>query len=171
MLLHKFKTCLLVWRCRVSVRLCDLNITGSLFSWLLIYLCNKIKCIAPKTLKKTLSVFSLQAFEIIFTVHESQCYIENIRKSLSVRFFWFMQFTFWGCFPLMRDAFLLKIQNSSFNYLIFYEIYSLCKNNAISKVLNKSEALHFRSTVHTNTTPTCSDYTLVRVTKTTVLQG
>ena len=36
----------------------------------------------------------------------------------------------------------------------FYKIYSLCKNNAISKVLNKLQVFHFRCTVHTNTTPT-----------------
>ena len=36
----------------------------------------------------------------------------------------------------------------------FYKIYSLCKNNAISKVLNKLQVFHFRSTVHTNTTTT-----------------
>ena len=35
-----------------------------------------------------------------------------------------------------------------------YEIYSLCKNNAISKVLNKLQVFNFRSTVYTNTTPT-----------------
>ena len=34
-------------------------------------------------------------------------------------------------------------------------MYSLCKNNDISKkVLNKLQAFHFRSTVYTNTTPT-----------------
>ena len=33
-------------------------------------------------------------------------------------------------------------------------MYSLCKNNAISKVSNKLQVFHFRSTVHTNTTPT-----------------
>ena len=38
--------------------------------------------------------------------------------------------------------------------IIFYRIYSLCKNIAISKVLNKLQVFHFRSTVHTNTTPT-----------------
>ena len=36
----------------------------------------------------------------------------------------------------------------------FYKIYSLCNNNAISKVLNKLQVFHFRCTVHTNTTPT-----------------
>ena len=36
----------------------------------------------------------------------------------------------------------------------FYQIYSLCKNNAISKVLNKLQAFYFRSTVYTNTKPT-----------------
>ena len=41
-----------------------------------------------------------------------------------------------------------------FYLLYFYKIYSLCKNNAISKVLNKLQAFYFRSTVHTNTTPT-----------------
>ena len=45
------------------------------------------------------------------------------------------------------------------------------QNNAISKVLNKLQAFHFRCTVHTNTTPTViKNYTLVRVIKTTVLQ-
>ena len=38
--------------------------------------------------------------------------------------------------------------------IFFYKIYSLCKNNAISKVLNKLQVFHFRCTVHTNTTPT-----------------
>ena len=34
-------------------------------------------------------------------------------------------------------------------------MYSLCKNNAVSKkVLNKLHAFHFRSGVYTNTTPT-----------------
>ena len=33
-------------------------------------------------------------------------------------------------------------------------MYSLCKNNVISKVLNKLQVFHFRCTVHTNTTPT-----------------
>ena len=32
------------------------------------------------------------------------------------------------------------------------KIYSLCKNNAISEVLNKLQVFHFRCTVHTNTT-------------------
>ena len=61
--------------------------------------------------------------------------------------------------------------------LSFYEcrrtlkdIGSLCKNNAISKVLNKLQVFRFRCTVHTNTTPTVIPNTLVRVTKTTVLQ-
>ena len=39
-------------------------------------------------------------------------------------------------------------------YIYIYKIYSLCKNNAISKVLNKVQVFHFRCTVHTNTTPT-----------------
>ena len=38
--------------------------------------------------------------------------------------------------------------------IFFYKIYSLCKNIAISKVLNKLQVFHFRSTVHTHTTPT-----------------
>ena len=46
----------------------------------------------------------------------------------------------------------LKTEHSNFNYFYFF-IYSLCKNNAISKVLNKLQVFHFRSTVHTNTTP------------------
>ena len=33
-------------------------------------------------------------------------------------------------------------------------MYSLCKNNAISKVLNKLQVFHFRWGVNTNTTPT-----------------
>ena len=33
-------------------------------------------------------------------------------------------------------------------------MYSLCKNIAISKVLNKLQVFHFRSTVHTNTITT-----------------
>ena len=33
-------------------------------------------------------------------------------------------------------------------------MYSLCKNNAISKVLNKLQVFLFRCTVHTNITPT-----------------
>ena len=48
----------------------------------------------------------------------------------------------------------LKMWDSSLNYYIFYKINSLCKNNAISKVLNKIIGLSLRSTVHTNTTPT-----------------
>ena len=31
-------------------------------------------------------------------------------------------------------------------------MYSLCKDNALSKVLNKLQAFYFRSTVYTNTT-------------------
>ena len=38
--------------------------------------------------------------------------------------------------------------------LFFYRIYSLCQKNGISKVLNKLQVFHFRSTVHTNTTST-----------------
>ena len=38
---------------------------------------------------------------------------------------------------------------------------SLCKNNAISKVLNKLQVFHFRSTVHTNTTPTVITHSCV----------
>ena len=41
-----------------------------------------------------------------------------------------------------------------FSLFFLYKIYSLYKNNAISKVLNKLQAFHFRSTVHTNITPT-----------------
>ena len=55
----------------------------------------------------------------------------------------------------------LKIQASSFNYYFFYKIYSLCKNIAISKVLNKLQIFHFRSTVHTNTTPTVTTHSCV----------
>ena len=43
----------------------------------------------------------------------------------------------------------------------FYKIYSLCKNNAISKVLNKLQVFPFRSTVHTNTTPTVITHSCV----------
>ena len=42
-----------------------------------------------------------------------------------------------------------------------YKIYSLCKNNAISKVLNKLQVFHFRCTVHTNTTPTVITHSCV----------
>ena len=38
--------------------------------------------------------------------------------------------------------FSLKIEASSFNFF-FYKIYSLCKNNAISKVLNKLQVFEF----------------------------
>ena len=40
-------------------------------------------------------------------------------------------------------------------------MYSLCKNNVISKVLNKLHVFHFRSTVHTNTTPTVITHSYV----------
>ena len=43
----------------------------------------------------------------------------------------------------------------------FYKIYSLCKNNAISKVFNKLQVIHFRCTVHTNTTPTVITHSCV----------
>ena len=45
--------------------------------------------------------------------------------------------------------------------IFFYKIYSLCKNIAISKVLNKLQVFHFRSTVHTNTTPTVMTHSCV----------
>ena len=45
--------------------------------------------------------------------------------------------------------------------LSFFLIYSLCKSNAISKVLNKLQVFHFRSTVYTNTTPTVITHTCV----------
>ena len=35
------------------------------------------------------------------------------------------------------------------------------QNNAISEVLNKLQVFHFRSTVHTNTTPTVITHTCV----------
>ena len=35
------------------------------------------------------------------------------------------------------------------------------QNNAISKALNKLQAFHFRSTVHTNTTPSVITHTYV----------
>ena len=38
--------------------------------------------------------------------------------------------------------------------IFLYKIYSVCKNIAISKLLNKLQVFHFHSTVHTNTTPT-----------------
>ena len=41
------------------------------------------------------------------------------------------------------------------------KIYSLFKNNAISNVLNKLQVFHFRSTVHTNTTPTLITHSCV----------
>ena len=37
----------------------------------------------------------------------------------------------------------------------------LCKNNAISKVLNKLQIFHFCSTVHTSTTPTVITHSCV----------
>ena len=40
-------------------------------------------------------------------------------------------------------------------------MYSLCKNNAISKVLIKLQAFHFRNTVYTNTTPTVITHSYV----------
>ena len=43
----------------------------------------------------------------------------------------------------------------------FYQIYSLCKNNAVSKVLNKLHAFYFRSTVYTNTTTTVITHSYV----------
>ena len=52
----------------------------------------------------------------------------------------------------------------------FHKICSLCKNNALSKVLNKLQAFYFRSTVHVHKHYTNSDYTIVLVTKTIVLQ-
>ena len=48
-----------------------------------------------------------------------------------------------------------------FNYFFLYKIYSLCKYNAISKVLNKLQVFHFRCTVHTNTTPTVITHSCV----------
>ena len=45
--------------------------------------------------------------------------------------------------------------------IFFYKIYSLCKSNAISKALNKLQVFHFRSTVHTNTTPTVITHSCV----------
>ena len=57
----------------------------------------------------------------------------------------------------------IGIQFSSLFF--FYKIYSLCKNNAISKILNKLLPLYCAHKYYIN-----SDYTLVRVTKTTVLQ-
>ena len=83
-----------------------------------------------------------------------------------------------------KSKLLLKVTESEFTVtfiieryrppvLIFflYEIYSLCKNNAISKVLNKLQVFHFCCTVQcAHKHYTNSDYTLVRVTKTTVLQ-
>ena len=39
-------------------------------------------------------------------------------------------------------------------YFFFHKIYSLCKNNALSKVLNKLQAFYFRGNVHTNPIPT-----------------
>ena len=56
------------------------------------------------------------------------------------------------------DTFTTYIKDVSLHFFIFfiyiYKIYSLYKNNAISKNLNKLQVFHFRSTVHTNTTPT-----------------
>ena len=42
-----------------------------------------------------------------------------------------------------------------------YKIYSSCKNNAISKLLDKLQVFHFRCTVHTNTTPTVITHSCV----------
>ena len=50
---------------------------------------------------------------------------------------------------LVKYNVLINIKN-----IFLYKICSLCKSNAISKVLNKLQAFLFRSTVHTNTTPT-----------------
>ena len=46
-------------------------------------------------------------------------------------------------------------------FFFIYKIYSLCKNIAISKVLNKLQVFHFRSTVYTNTTPTVITHSCV----------
>ena len=40
-------------------------------------------------------------------------------------------------------------------------MFSLCKNNAISKKMNRLQAFHFRSTVYTNTTPTVITHSYV----------
>ena len=45
--------------------------------------------------------------------------------------------------------------------IFFNKIYFLCKNNALSKVLNKLQAFYFRSTVYTNTTPTVITHSYV----------
>ena len=45
--------------------------------------------------------------------------------------------------------------------IFLYKIYSSCKNNAISKVLNKLQVFHFSSTLHTNTTPTVITHSYV----------
>ena len=45
--------------------------------------------------------------------------------------------------------------------IFLYKIYSLCKNNDISKVFNKLQAFYFHSTVPTNTTPTVITHSYV----------
>ena len=57
--------------------------------------------------------------------------------------------------------FLIKDIGLKFFFVFFYKIYSLCKINAISKVLNKLQVFHFRCTVHTNTTPTVITHSCV----------
>ena len=70
----------------------------------------------------------------------------------------FMKSILYAKIMLSQKFFLYKIyslcKNNAISKVCFYKIYSLCKNNAISKVLNKLQVFHFRCTVHTNTTPT-----------------
>ena len=55
---------------------------------------------------------------------------------------------------------MLKDIGLQFIFFI-YEIYFLCKNNAVSKVLNKLQVFHFRCAVHTDTTPTVITHSCV----------
>ena len=45
--------------------------------------------------------------------------------------------------------------------IFFYKIYSIFKNNTISKVFNKLQVFHFRCTVHTNPTQTVISHSCV----------
>ena len=66
------------------------------------------------------------------------------------------------CLTSQVNMSLLKDIGLQFNFFLYiYKIYSLCKNNAISKVLNKLQVFHFRCTVHTNTTPTVITHSCV----------
>ena len=66
---------------------------------------------------------------------------------------------------MLSQIFFYKIyslcKNNAISKNFFYKIYSLCKNNAISKVLNKLQVFHLRCTVHTNTTSTVITHSCV----------